>query len=176
MEDQSAQGIDPLLAASDIEEEQRRLTRRRWMWILAGLGAFVVFSVVMLGLLATLVVPNVLNKYSKAVTKKTEVDITSIEFALQEFATANGGKFPDSLEVLVTPDAHGKTFLEANHVPKDPWGREYLYEPPGPGNPQPIVRSYGKDGRPGGMGDDADIDNLSIRGEGSSPVRRAGNR
>ena len=122
--------------------------------------------IVIIGLLATLVVPNVLQKFSFASRKKAEVDITSIASALTEFAIANGGKFPDSLEVLVTPDVNGHTFLEGNHVPKDPWGHEYMYEPPGPGQPQPIVKSYGKDGQPGGEGDDADMDNLSIRDGG----------
>jgi general secretion pathway protein G len=50
-----------------------------------------------------------------------------------------------------------------NHVPKDPWGNEYLYEAPAPGQPQPKVMSYGKDGQPGGEGDDADMDNITIR-------------
>ena len=96
----------------------------------------------------------------------------SIESALEEFAIANGGKYPDSLEVLVTPDTNGQTFLEGTRVPKDAWGHEYFYEPPGPGNPYPLVRSYGKDGQPGGEGDDADIHNLSIRSEGTAPVRK----
>jgi len=119
--------------------------------------------IVIIGLLATLVVPNVLQKFSFASRKKAEVDITSIESALKEYAIANGGKFPESLEVLVMPDVNGHTFLEGTHVPKDPWGNEYMYEPPGPGQPLPLVKSYGKDGQPGGEGDDADMDNISIR-------------
>jgi general secretion pathway protein G len=119
--------------------------------------------IVIIGLLATLVVPNVLSKFAFASRKKAEVDITQIVSALNEYSIRNGGKFPDSLEVLVTPDVNGQSYLEQAHVPKDPWGHEYLYEPPGPGQPQPIVRSYGKDGQPGGEGDDADMDNISIR-------------
>jgi general secretion pathway protein G len=119
--------------------------------------------IVIIGLLATLVVPNVLQKFAFATKKKAEVDITSIDAALKEFAISNGGKFPESLEVLVTPDVNGHTYLEGTHIPKDPWGHEYMYEAPGPGQPQPIVRSYGKDGQPGGEGDDADMDNISIR-------------
>ena len=123
--------------------------------------------IVIIGLLATLVVPNVLSKFAFATKEKAKVDIAAIESALKEYAIRNGGKYPDSLEVLVTPDVNGHAYLEMNHVPKDPWGHEYLYEQPGPGQPNPIVRSYGKDGQPGGEGDDADFDNISIR-EGDS--------
>jgi general secretion pathway protein G len=142
-----------------------RPRKRVWLWITVGAGAALLLGFVALGLLATLVVPNVLQKFHFAETKKSEVDILSIESAIEEFAKANGGKFPDSLEALVTPDVNGHTYLEGTRVPKDPWGREYLYEPPGPGQPHPIIRSYGKDGQPGGEGDDADIDNLSLTRE-----------
>lgn len=170
MEDQSAPAIDPLLAASKIEE-QKRQTRRRWMWILLGLGPFLVICLVLLGIVATLVVPNVLEKFAFVSRKKVEVDITSIDVAIKEFAIANGGKFPDRLEELTTPElGTGRTYLGGDHIPRDPWGREYMYEPPGPGQPMPIVRSYGRDGQPGGEGDDADIDNVSIRQEDHRPL------
>ena len=121
--------------------------------------------IVIIGLLATLVVPNVLQKFAVASRKKAQVDLVQIKNALTEYAVNNGGKFPDSLEVLVTPDVNGHTYLDQTKIPKDPWGREYMYEPPGPGQPQPRVYSYGRDGQMGGEGDDADIDNLSL-GEG----------
>jgi len=119
--------------------------------------------IVIIGLLATLVVPNVLQKFAFASRKKAEADLVAIKSALTEFAVANGGKFPDSLEVLVTPDVNGHTYLEGTKIPKDPWGREYMYEPPAPGQPQPRVYSYGKDGQLGGEGDDADMDNLTLQ-------------
>ncbi len=123
--------------------------------------------IVIIGLLATLVVPNVLKRFSAATTGKARVDIMSIESALKEYAINNGGKFPDSLEVLVAPDVNGNTYLEGKSVPKDPWRNEYMYEPPSPpGQPQPRVYSLGKDGQPGGEGDDSDFDNITIR-EGS---------
>ena len=121
--------------------------------------------IVIIGLLATLVVPNVLQKFAFASRKKAEADLVAIKNALTEYAVANGGKFPDTLEVLVTPDVNGHTYLDTTKIPKDPWGREYMYEPPGQGQPQPRVYSYGKDGQMGGEGDDADIDNLTL-GEG----------
>jgi len=122
--------------------------------------------IVIIGLLATLVVPNVISKIATAFAGKAKADIIAIETALKDYAIQNGGKYPDSLEVLVTPDANGHTFLEGKKLPKDPWHNEYQYDPPSPGHPEPRVYSYGKDGQPGGEGDDADISNETIRDNG----------
>ena len=119
--------------------------------------------IVIIGLLATLVVPNVLQRFAAASKGKAKVDIMAIESALKEYAINNGGKFPDNLDVLVTPDVNGQTYIEGKSIPKDPWRNEYMYEAPTPGQPQPRVYSYGKDGQPGGEGDDADFDNITIR-------------
>jgi general secretion pathway protein G len=122
--------------------------------------------IVIIGLLATLVVPNVIQKIAVAFGGKAKSDIIAIESALKEYAIQNGGKYPDSLEVLVTPDANGHTYLEGKKLPKDPWHNEYMYDPPSPGHPEPRIYSYGKDGQPGGEGDDADISNETIRENG----------
>jgi general secretion pathway protein G len=42
-------------------------------------------------------------------------------------------------------------------VPVDPWKDPYVYAPPGNGSDEPVITSLGKDGKPGGTGDDADI-------------------
>lgn len=119
--------------------------------------------IVIIGLLATLVIPNVIQRFQFASRKKAAVDIGALENALDEFAINNGGKYPDGLEALVTPDVNGQTYLKQTKVPKDPWSNEYLYDPPGPGQPRPRIYSYGKDGQSGGEGDDGDIDNTTIR-------------
>ncbi len=117
--------------------------------------------IVIIGLLATLVVPNVLEKFNTASNKKAEVDVTAIVNALNEYAIRNNGKYPDSLEALVTPDQQGYRFLQQQKVPKDPWKQDYQYEAPTPGSgfPDPHVFSYGKDGQPGG---DDDIDSRTM--------------
>jgi general secretion pathway protein G len=140
---------------------EKPIWKRGWFWLIAA-GAAGCLGFLVLGVLATLVVPNVLVKFHLASRKKAEADIVAIKNALTEYAVVNGGKFPDSLQGLVTPDIHGRTYLDTPSVPKDPWGRAYLYEPPGPGNPHPRVLSYGKDGQPGGEGDDADLDGGSL--------------
>jgi general secretion pathway protein G len=119
--------------------------------------------VVIIGLLATIVVPNVFAHFARAVTAKVKVDIMAIDSALQHYAMNNAGHFPDDLVPLVTQDTNGMTYLNMEVVPKDPWGVEYQYEPPIPGHPLPRVFTLGKDMRLGGNGDDMDIDSQMIR-------------
>jgi general secretion pathway protein G len=80
--------------------------------------------------------------------------------SLEEFEILNKGAYPTSLQPLVMPDVNGLCYLEGYNrsIPKDPWKREYHYEPPTPAYPKPHVWSYGKDGKRGGTGDDTDID------------------
>jgi len=119
--------------------------------------------IVILGLLATLVVPNVLKRLTTGQIGKAKADITSIVQALDNYAIDNGGHYPDSLEALVTPDDNGETYINKDQVPRDPWGNEYSYEPPTSGQPKPKVTCYGKDGVPGGDGKDKDFDNFMIQ-------------
>ena len=144
-----------------IESEVARKRPAILVWIALGGGAL---FLLLLGIViaATLVVPNVLQKFAVASRGKAKADITQIESALKEYSLLNGGNYPDSLRPLVTPDANGFTFIKGTRVPKDPWGREYLYRRPGDDGGLPIVSTLGKDGQLGGEGDDADMDNLSL--------------
>jgi general secretion pathway protein G len=94
---------------------------------------------------------------ARDVDETCRAEITQIVYALNEYAIRNVGKYPETLEALVTPDSNGYRYLQMLRVPRDPWKREYRYEPPTPGSgePDPHVWTYGKDGRPGG-GDDID--------------------
>ncbi|MEQ1892849.1 MAG: type II secretion system major pseudopilin GspG [Planctomycetota bacterium] len=121
--------------------------------------------IVIIGLLATLVVPNVMKKLFAANKTKAVADIVAISGAIEQYAIENAGRYPDSLEVLITPDENGFTFLSQETVPKDPWGFEYIYEPPSGGSQKFRVVSYGKDGAPGGEGDATDIDSIKIRNQ-----------
>ena len=119
--------------------------------------------IVIIGLLATLVVPNVVAKLGKANTTKARADIVQIAKAVEDYVIENNGRFPDGLEALVTENEQGESYLQQTQIPKDPWGNEYGYEPPPSGSRKFRVYSLGKDGSPGGEGDDADIDNIMIR-------------
>ena len=95
--------------------------------------------------------------------RRATVEITTLCFALDNYAVNNGGRYPDSLEVLVIPDEEGNTYLEGlTAVPLDPWENAYVYEPPRGGGSYRVA-CYGKDGQAGGSGDDADIDNFTLR-------------
>lgn len=119
--------------------------------------------IVIIGLLATLVVPNVIAKIGVANEAKAKSDIVAIGQAIQSYVLENNGVYPDSLEALVTPDDAGRTYLDRETVPTDPWGNEYAYEPPTSGNIQFRVMTYGKDGLPGGEGEDRDFDNVMVK-------------
>jgi general secretion pathway protein G len=137
----------------------RRPDRSRQAFTLAEM----MVVIVILGLLAALVVPNVMQRLATAQRGTIKSDIVAIESALEQYALNNSGRYPDSLEVLVTPDVNGYTILKGKVVPKDPWKNEYLYEAPGPGQKEPIIKTLGKDMQPGGEGEDLDIDNQMIR-------------
>lgn len=119
--------------------------------------------IVIIGLLATLVIPNVISRLLSGQVGKAKADIITIETALNTYAVENGGRYPPNLEALVTPDENGNTYLDREQVPKDPWGNEYIYEPPGPGQVKPVVKTYGADGVQGGEAKDRDFDNLMIK-------------
>lgn len=118
--------------------------------------------IVIIGLLATLVVPNVVRRLFAATRATAEANISTLAGACEDYAVTNMGRYPESLEVLVQPDADGHTYLNRETVPLDPWGQPFLYEPPQGGRKLNIV-SYGKDGVPGGEGDDADISWEALR-------------
>ena len=112
--------------------------------------------ILIIGLLATQVVPRVLSSLGDAKWGKAKADITAIANALEQFAIKNGGDFPESLERLVERDENGNSFLKQTEVPRDPWDAEYVYMPP-EGTRDFELWTYGKDGSPGGEGDDRDL-------------------
>ena len=143
-----------------ITPAQNQKRRRQGGFTLAEL----MVVIVIIGLLATLVVPAVVSKLGFAQKKKVEVDLVTIASSVDDYAIRNNGKYPESLEVLVTPDPQGYKYLDQTTVPKDPWGLEYIYQPASGGVDFDIV-SYGRDGAPGGEGEDADISFRAIRNQ-----------
>jgi general secretion pathway protein G len=122
--------------------------------------------VVILGILATLVAPKVMNKPEQARRTKAKVDIRSIQTALNMFK-ADTGRFPttaEGLQALVTnPGVKGHDpdgYLE--RVPTDPWGKKYVYISPGVHRKDYDLKSCGKDGEDGGSEDNADIESWNL--------------
>jgi general secretion pathway protein G len=125
--------------------------------------------VVILGVLATMVMPKILSKPEQARRTKAMVDIRSIQSALGLFKT-DTGRFPttsEGLQALVTnPGVQGYNkdgYLE--RVPNDPWGHKYIYICPGVRSKDYDLVSCGKDGEPGGTDDNADIESWNLEGK-----------
>ena len=122
--------------------------------------------VVILGLLATVIMPRILNRPEQARRAKAKIDIQAIESALALFKT-DTGRFPttsEGLEALATnPGIQGyNTDGYLDKVPVDPWGRPYLFVSPGLHGKDYDLESLGKDGEDGGKGDDADVESWNL--------------
>lgn len=122
--------------------------------------------VVILGILAALIAPNVINRIDDAQSAKVRQDIRAIESALKLYRLDNF-RYPTSdqgLQALVTPPSDsrkGSAGSYLDRVPKDPWDRPYVYENPGKQGEFDIY-TLGRDGAPGGDGPDADVGNWTI--------------
>ena len=118
--------------------------------------------IVIIGLLATVVLINVLPSQDKAMVTKARADIATLDqamemYRLDNFTYPSGG---DGLNALVSPPANAQAGYRPGgyikNLPKDPWGRPYQLAVPGRKAPFDIY-SLGADGAPGGTDENADI-------------------
>ena len=122
--------------------------------------------VVILGILAALVAPNVFDRVDQARVTKAKQDIKAFETALNLYRMDNF-RFPTTdqgLKALVEKQGDAKNFPPGGYVGngklnKDPWGNDYRYAVPSTHNLQYDIFSYGADNQEGGEGTDADIGN-----------------
>jgi general secretion pathway protein G len=110
--------------------------------------------IVILGLLATVVVINVMPAQDTARVKKAQADIALLEQAA-ELYRLNKLDYPTTAQGLEALVSEG--FVK--RLPDDPWGNPYRYAAPGGEGRAFEISSLGADGREGGEGDDADIGN-----------------
>ena len=117
---------------------------------------------VIIGVLAALIVPNVLDRADDARVTAARTDITNIMQALKLYRLDNQ-RYPTAeqgLQSLINRPTAGpapinwKLYLEK--LPNDPWGRPYQYLNPGIKG-EIDVMSFGADGQSGGEGKNADI-------------------
>jgi general secretion pathway protein G len=117
---------------------------------------------VIIGVLAALIVPNVLDRADDARVTAARTDIGNLMQALKLYKLDNQ-RYPSAeqgLEALVKRPTAGavppnwKSYVDK--LPADPWGRAYLYTNPGVKG-EIDVFSLGADGQPGGEGKNADI-------------------
>jgi len=124
--------------------------------------------VVILGILASIVVPKIISRPDEARVVKAKQDVLAIQNALDLYKLDNGF-YPSTeqgLQALVTKPSSSpvpndwKQYLKS--LPKDPWNRDYLYLNPGE-HGEVDVFTYGASGQPGGTGINAEIGNWDAR-------------
>jgi general secretion pathway protein G len=119
--------------------------------------------VAILGLLAGFVAPRYFGQIGKSEVNTARAQIDALEKALDQYRL-DTGRFPTTelgLSALVQkppsePKWNGPYLRKA--VPLDPWGKPYVYRFPSEKGDFDLL-SYGKDGVPGGSGENADITN-----------------
>ena len=118
---------------------------------------------VIIGLLAGYVAPRYFAQVGKSEVKVTRAQIDAFEKALEAYRL-DVGKYPTTEQGLAalitappgTPNWQGPYLKKS--VPLDPWKNPYHYRQPGEHGDYDIY-SYGRDGKPGGQNEDADIGN-----------------
>ena len=110
--------------------------------------------IVIIGLLATIVIINVMPAADRAAVTKARADISTLEQAVELYRLENA-RYPASEEGL-------QALVSGNHIrrlPNDPWNRPYVYAAPGANGRPFTISTLGADGQPGGDGENADIAN-----------------
>jgi general secretion pathway protein G len=122
--------------------------------------------ILVIGILAALVAPSIFRHVSTAKEQAARAQIELLGAALDSYRLDNGS-YPTTAQGLEAlrrepesdprpPNWRGPYLRK--EIPRDPWGHPYLYRSPGQANPWSYdLLTYGKDGEPGGTGEDADI-------------------
>jgi len=125
--------------------------------------------VVILGILATLVVPKIMGRPDEARVVAAKQDIASVMQALNLYRLDNS-RYPTTeqgLQALVSPpttEPVPRNYKQGGYLsrlPVDPWGNSYQFLSPGI-NGEVDVMSFGADGKAGGEGMNADIGSWSL--------------
>ena len=122
----------------------------------------VMVVVVILGILAAIIVPNVIGKDEQARITTTSASLSNIANALEMYRLDNH-RYPttqEGLDALVHKPASAKVFPEGGYVkslPNDAWDNPFQYVSPGSKGKGFELYSFGPDGQEGGEGVNADI-------------------
>jgi len=144
---------------------ERSKTRQRGFTLIE-----IMVIVIIIGLLAAVIVPNLMGNVDQARVSKARQDIQAIETALTMFRLDNA-RYPSTdqgLKALIQQptDPSIRNWRPGGYVKKpsrDPWGNDYQYVYPGTHGAEYDLYSTGADGQPGGEGLDADIGNWDVQ-------------
>ena len=122
--------------------------------------------IVIIGLLATVVMINVLPSQDRAMAEKARADVSLLEQALETYRLDNlvYPRQDQGLQALLQAPAglaRPERYRNGGYIrrlPDDPWGNPYRYRTPGRRGPFDVY-SFGADGTEGGEGENADIGN-----------------
>lgn len=106
--------------------------------------------IVIIGLLAGYVAPRYFSQVGKSEVQVAKAQLDSLEKALDQYRL-DKRRYPTGEEGLAALQPYLKKTL-----PNDPWGRPYVYRVPGERGEYDVF-SLGRDGKPGGAGEDADV-------------------
>ncbi|MFG6448900.1 type II secretion system major pseudopilin GspG [Roseateles sp. BYS180W] len=116
---------------------------------------------VIIGLLAGYVAPRYFAQVGKSEVKAARAQIDALQKALDQYRL-DVGRYPSAeqgLQALMQAPAGEARWAGpylSKALPKDPWGHDYLYRAPGEHGEYDLL-SLGRDGRPGGTAEDADV-------------------
>ena len=117
--------------------------------------------IAIIGLLVGYVAPRYFSQVGKSEVQVARAQLDALEKALDQYRL-DTRRYPtaeEGLQALVNRPANGQNWAGPylkKAVPNDPWGRPYVYRNPGQGSEFDLL-SFGRDGKPGGSGEDADI-------------------
>lgn len=106
--------------------------------------------IVIIGLLAGYVAPRYFSQVGKSEQQVARAQLDALDKALDQFRLEHR-RYPSTEEGLQAI----RPYLRKD-VPNDPWGRPYVYRSPAQQGEFELF-SYGRDGKPGGSGEDAEI-------------------
>ncbi|MBL4833566.1 MAG: type II secretion system major pseudopilin GspG [Pseudomonas sp.] len=130
----------------------------------------VMVVVVILGILAAVVVPRVMDRPDQARITKVQSDVRALESALNLYRLDNFN-YPTTEQGLIALVAQPtgtdapRNYRSGGYIDrlqKDPWGNDYQYLRPGRDGRDYDLYSLGADGRPGGEGSNADVGNWNL--------------
>lgn len=115
---------------------------------------------VILGLLASIVAPRMFSKVDSAREGTAKAQMQVLATSLDSYRL-DIGYYPQNLDELLSSEQKmwdGPYFPQK--IPLDPWGNEYSYSPSSEDKSSEMfmLKSFGRDGKPGGEGEDADVE------------------